>query len=78
MNEQRSEDAPLAVGVNVVKHFKSGQVIVKAVDGVSFQLPLSAVVALRAPAAAARAPCSTSSAHSIGKTPANSPWMAST
>ena len=49
MNEHRSEDAPLAVGVNVVKHFKSGPVIVKAVDGVSFQLPLSAVVALRGP-----------------------------
>ena len=39
----------LAVAEGLVKHFKSGPVIVKAVDGVSFQLPRSAVVALRGP-----------------------------
>ena len=39
----------LAVAESLVKHFKSGPVTVKAVDGVSFQLPRSAVVALRGP-----------------------------
>lgn len=39
----------LAVAKSLVKHFKSGPVTVKAVDGVSFQLPRSAVVALRGP-----------------------------
>ncbi|MCH7838115.1 MAG: ABC transporter ATP-binding protein [Chloroflexi bacterium] len=39
----------MAVAEGLVKHFKSGPVTVKAVDGVSFQLPRSAVVALRGP-----------------------------
>ena len=38
-----------AVLENVVKHFKSGPVLVRAVDGVSLQLPRGKMVALRGP-----------------------------
>ncbi|MDO8616072.1 MAG: ABC transporter ATP-binding protein [Dehalococcoidia bacterium] len=38
-----------AVLANVVKHFKSGPVLVRAVDGVSLQLPRGKMVALRGP-----------------------------
>ena len=49
MNDLRNVDPPIAVGEELMKHFKGEAVDVKAVDGVSFQLPLGSVVALRGP-----------------------------
>lgn len=46
-DEQRYED--IAVAEGLTKHFKSGPVTVKAVDGVSFRLPRGQIVALRGP-----------------------------
>ncbi len=46
-DEQRHED--IAVAEGLTKHFKSGPVTVKAVDGVSFRLPRGKIVALRGP-----------------------------
>ena len=46
-DEQRYED--IAVAEDLTKHFKSGPVTVKAVDGVSFRLPKGKIVALRGP-----------------------------
>ena len=39
----------IAVAEGLTKHFKSGPVTVKAVDGVSFRLPRGKIVALRGP-----------------------------
>ncbi len=39
----------IAVAEDLTKHFKSGPVTVKAVDGVSFRLPKGKIVALRGP-----------------------------
>jgi putative ABC transport system ATP-binding protein len=39
----------VAVMTGVVKHFKSGPTMVRAVDGVSFELPRGKMVALRGP-----------------------------
>ena len=49
MNELRNEDSYIAVAEGLTKHFKSGPVTVKAVDGVSFRLPRGELVALRGP-----------------------------
>jgi putative ABC transport system ATP-binding protein len=46
-DEQHRED--IAVAEGLTKHFKSGPVTVKAVDGVSFRLPRGKIVALRGP-----------------------------
>ncbi len=46
-DEQRYEH--IAVAEDLTKHFKSGPVTVKAVDGVSFRLPRGKIVALRGP-----------------------------
>ncbi len=46
-DEQHHED--IAVAESLTKHFKSGPVTVKAVDGVSFRLPRGKIVALRGP-----------------------------
>ena len=49
MSDLPSEDGYVAVAAELTKYFKSGPVIVKAVDGVSFSLPASTMVALRGP-----------------------------
>ena len=49
MNDQLPSDDYVAIAEELTKHFKSGLVIVKAVDGVSFRLPRGKVVALRGP-----------------------------
>ena len=49
MNDQLPSDDYVAIAEELTKHFKSGPVIVKAVDGVSFRLPRGKVVALRGP-----------------------------
>ena len=49
MNEQINEDSFITVAEGLTKHFKSGPVTVKAVDGVSFRLPRGKLVALRGP-----------------------------
>ncbi len=49
MNELRNEDSYIAIAEDLTKHFKSGPVTVKAVDGVSFRLPRGEMVALRGP-----------------------------
>ena len=46
-DKQHRED--IAVAESLTKHFKSGPVTVKAVDGVSFRLPRGKIVALRGP-----------------------------
>lgn len=48
-DEQRHEDSYIAVAEGLTKHFKSGPIVVKAVDGVSFRLPRGKIVALRGP-----------------------------
>ena len=48
-DEARREDSYMAVAEGLTKHFKSGPVTVKAVDGVSFRLPRGRIVALRGP-----------------------------
>ncbi len=48
-DEARHEDSYIAVAEGLTKHFKSGPVTVKAVDGVSFRLPRGTIVALRGP-----------------------------
>ncbi len=48
-DEARHEDSYIAVAEGLTKHFESGPVTVKAVDGVSFQLPRGKIVALRGP-----------------------------
>ena len=49
MNDQLPSDDYVAIAEELTKHFKSGPVIVKAVDRVSFRLPRGKVVALRGP-----------------------------
>ena len=49
MSELRNEDSYIAVAEGLTKHFKSGPMTVKAVDGVSFRLPRGEMVALRGP-----------------------------
>lgn len=49
MNDQLPSDDYVAIAEELTKHFKSGPVVVKAVDGVSFRLPRGKVVALRGP-----------------------------
>ncbi len=48
-DEQRHEDSYIAVAEGLTKHFKSGPIVVKAVDGVAFRLPRGKIVALRGP-----------------------------
>ena len=48
-DEARHEDSYIAVAEGLIKHFRSGPVVVKAVDGVSFRLPRGKIVALRGP-----------------------------
>jgi ABC-type lipoprotein export system ATPase subunit len=48
-DELHDEGSYIAVAEGLTKHFKSGPVTVKAVDGVGFRLPRSAIVALRGP-----------------------------
>ena len=50
MNDgQQGEDPYVAVAEGLTKHFKSGPVVVRAVDGVSFRVPRGRIVALRGP-----------------------------
>lgn len=49
MSDLPNENDYVAVAEELTKHFKSGPVTVKAVDGVSFSLPASTMVALRGP-----------------------------
>ena len=50
MNDQmRNEDTFIAVAEGLTKHFETGSVTVRAVDGVSFRLPRARIVALRGP-----------------------------
>ncbi len=50
MNDRlRDDDIYIAVAGGLTKHFKSGPVTVRAVDGVSFRLPRGKMVALRGP-----------------------------
>ncbi len=48
-DELREEDRYIAVAEGLTKHFKSGPVVVKAVDGVSFRVPRGSIAALRGP-----------------------------
>ncbi len=43
------EERYIAAAEGLTKHFKSGPVVVKAVDGVSFRVPRGRIVALRGP-----------------------------
>jgi putative ABC transport system ATP-binding protein len=50
MSEPKEQWATFtAVAEDLTKHFKSGPIVVKAVDGVTFQLPRGKLVALRGP-----------------------------
>lgn len=50
MNDRLRDDGIyIAVADRLTKHFKSGPVTVRAVDGVSFRLPRGKIVALRGP-----------------------------
>ncbi len=50
MNDRLRDDGIyIAVADRLTKHFKSGAVTVRAVDGVSFRLPRGKIVALRGP-----------------------------
>ena len=48
-DEQRHEGSYIVVAERLTKHFKSGPIVVKAVDDVSFRLPPGRIVALRGP-----------------------------
>ncbi len=48
-DELRHEDTFIAVAEGLTKHFKTGSLTVRAVDGVSFRLPRARIVALRGP-----------------------------
>jgi putative ABC transport system ATP-binding protein len=48
-DELREEGRYIAVAEGLKKHFKSGPVVVKAVDGVSFRVPRGRIAALRGP-----------------------------
>ena len=48
-DELREEDRYIAEAEGLTKHFKSGPVVVKAVDGVSFRVPRGRIAALRGP-----------------------------
>ena len=48
-DEQRYEDSYIVMAERLTKHFKSGPIVVKAVDDVSFRLPQGRIVALRGP-----------------------------
>jgi putative ABC transport system ATP-binding protein len=49
MNDQLPSDDYVAIAEELTKHFKSGPLVVKAVDGVGFRLPRGKMVALRGP-----------------------------
>jgi putative ABC transport system ATP-binding protein len=49
MNDQLPSDDCVAIAEELTKHFKSGPLVVKAVDGVGFRLPRGKMVALRGP-----------------------------
>ena len=49
MNDQLPGNDCVAIAEELTKHFKSGPVVVKAVDGVGFRLPRGKMVALRGP-----------------------------
>ncbi len=46
-DEQRQKDNYIAVAEGLTKHFRSGPIVVKAVDGVSFRVPRGKIVALQ-------------------------------
>jgi len=48
-DEARHEDSYIAVAEGLTKHFRSGAVVVRAVDGVSFRVPRGKIVAVRGP-----------------------------
>jgi putative ABC transport system ATP-binding protein len=48
-DEGRHKDNYIAVAEGLTKHFRSGPIVVKAVDDVSFRLPRGKIVALRGP-----------------------------
>jgi ABC-type lipoprotein export system ATPase subunit len=48
-DEPRHEDSYIAVAEGLTKHFRSGAVVVRAVDGVSFLVPRGKIVAVRGP-----------------------------
>jgi ABC-type lipoprotein export system ATPase subunit len=48
-DEARHEDSYIAVAQGLTKHFKSGAMVVRAVDGVSFRLPRGKIIAVRGP-----------------------------
>jgi ABC-type lipoprotein export system ATPase subunit len=48
-DERRHKDNYVAVAEGLTKHFKSGPVVVRAVDGVSFRMPRGKIVAVRGP-----------------------------
>jgi putative ABC transport system ATP-binding protein len=48
-DELVNEGSYIAVAQGLTKHFKSGSIVVKAVDGVSFRLPRGEIVALLGP-----------------------------
>jgi ABC-type lipoprotein export system ATPase subunit len=48
-DEARHEDSYIAVAQGLTKHFKSGAMVVRAVDGVSFRVPRGKLIAVRGP-----------------------------
>ncbi len=48
-DEKSHEDSYIVMAEGLTKHFKSGPIVVKAVDDVSFRLPRGRIVALRGP-----------------------------